>query len=569
MNSIRSKIMWLLVSCVLASSLLIGGLAIALTSKVINQNANDNMHLLCQINADKIDIIFAKLEDSIDTLAHFAESEISDTNELTNKEFRTNYISALEKNALHHIESTEGSVAVYMYFSPALINETDGFFYKRNDETDVFKKEDLIVISDYKKSDMSRVGWWYTPTEQGSPTWLEAHYNANLDHHIVSYVVPIYENDVLVGVIGADISTQHIENKVKQISVLNSGKAAVLKSDGTVVYHPNFERDTPIGKDDPGFDGVIEKLSKEEKTNELIPYKLKGESRRLTSCKLRNGMLMICFAPVSEIYKEQNALIVSTTIITFIISIGALFTAFLVSKTLVSPIKKLNEAAKKLVNGEFDFNIRATTRDEIGELTHTFMRTRNILKHQIDLLDEEAHRDGLTGVGNKSAFIDKEAELNKAIDHGLTDFCIAVFDVNKLKITNDVFGHTAGDKLLCTVSNQLSKFFGAENIFRIGGDEFVVVIQNTDTAEEVLNECIDSMKSLSLEGYPQSVVSCAYGLSYFDKDNDWKVSDMLQRADKEMYKNKSITKKETLPWQEGEKGLKQLQIEKYSQLLKT
>lgn len=569
MKSIRAKIMWLLFGCVLISSLLIGTLAIVLTSNVITKNANENMKLLCKTNADEIDILLAKAEDSVDTLAHFAQSELSDTNELNDKKFREEYILDLENRALHHIESTEGSVAIYMYFSPALINETDGFFYKRNEESNKFKKEDLIVISNYEKSDFSHVGWWYTPTEKGSPIWLEAHYNANIDHHIVSYVVPIYKNEVLVGVIGADISTQHIENMVKQISVLSSGKAAVLKEDGTVVYHPNFERDTLIGEGDPGFDGVVERLSKEERTNELIPYKLNGESRRLASCKLKNGMIMICFAPVSEIYIQQNNLITATIAITLFICVAALLTAFFVSKTLASPIKKLNEAAKHLTEGEFDFNINMTTHDEIGELTKTFIETRNILKRQINLLDTEAHRDGLTGVGNKSAFIDREAELNKAIAHGSTNFCIAVFDVNKLKITNDVFGHMAGDKLLCTVSNHLSSYFGEENIFRVGGDEFIVVITENDKANDLLSDCIDSMKLLTVEGYPECSVSCAYGVSRFDKDTDWKISDILSRADKEMYRNKSITKKETFPWQEGVKGLKQLQVEKYSQLLQT
>jgi hypothetical protein len=47
-------------------------------------------------------------------------------------------------------------------------------------------------------------------------------------------------NEQLIGVIGADISIEHIEALVKQISIYSSGKAALLKSDGTVVYHPDF-----------------------------------------------------------------------------------------------------------------------------------------------------------------------------------------------------------------------------------------------------------------------------------------------------------------------------------------
>ncbi|MBQ4117225.1 MAG: EAL domain-containing protein [Clostridia bacterium] len=568
MKSIRSKIMWLLFFSVLISIIIIGTLAISLTSKVITKDANENMNLLCQNNADKLDIIFAKVEDSVDTLAHFAESELFDLTKLDEIDFRAQYVAGLEDRALHHIESTEGSVAVYMYFSPALINKTDGFFLKREDNSDEFKKEDLIVISDYEKSVFSRVDWWSDPSEQGSPTWLEAHYNSALEQHIASYVVPIYRNKTLVGIIGADISTRHIEDKVKQISVLSSGKAAVLKEDGTVVYHPNFTRDSILGEGDPGFAGVVERLSKQEKTNELIPYTLNGTQKRLASYRLRNGMIMICFAPVSEIYREQHNLIFATVLIALLISSAALLVALFVSSTLARPIKKLNEAAKHLTEGEYDFNINSSTHDEIGELTDTFIETRKILMHQFHLLDTEAHKDGLTGVGNKSAFIDREKEINKAISEGVADFYIAVFDVNKLKITNDVFGHMAGDKLLCTAANHLSSCFGIENVFRVGGDEFIVIISETDKVNELLANCIHSMKQLTVEGYPECNVSCAYGASRLDTSKDRQLSDVLHRADEEMYKNKRITKKETLAWQEGAKGIKQLQFEKYCQLVK-
>ena len=139
-----------------------------------------------------------------------------------------------------------------------------------------------------------------------------------------------------------------------------------------------------------------------------------------------------------------------------------------------------NEATKHLTDDEFDFELRTDTYEEIGELTRTFIETRKLLRRQLHLLDTEAHRDGLTGVGNKSAFMDMEAELNQAIADGTADFSVVVFDVNKLKVANDVFGHMAGDKLLSTASGFLLSFFGAQNVYRIGGDEFVVVLKGKD-----------------------------------------------------------------------------------------
>lgn len=571
MRSIRAKIMWLLSGSVLISSFIIGLLSILLTSTVINESSTENMKLLCRNHADKIDISLAKVEDSVDTLAHFVGSELSGIELLSDDSFRAEFSASVEHNALHHIESVDGAVSVYMYYDPSLLGKTDGFFYVKQDSDEGFQRHPLTDIAAIPASRIHQVSWWHTPITSGSASWVEAYYDKNIGCFVTSYIVPVYINDQLIGIIGADISMDYVEDLVKEISVFHSGQAAVLKSDGTVLYHPVFERGELIGEGDPGFEGVIEQLTKENATEELVSYKLDNESKKMASCKLRNGMLMICFAPVSEIYHHQNTLVLSCAAITAIVVLLGLLVARMVSKELVRPIENLNAAAKHLTDGEFDYSIRSDTQDEIGELTTTFIQTRKVLQHQIRLLDAEAHKDGLTGVGNKSAFADREVEINKEIASGTANFSVAIFDVNKLKVTNDVLGHLAGDRLIITVATHLSSNFGAENVYRLGGDEFAVFLPSAFTFEnyEIIAKCISGMKDLTVEGYPNCKVSCAYGFTRFDKTTDHKLSDVLYRADREMYKNKALTKKEIAPWPEGTKGLKQLQIDKYCQLLQS
>lgn len=569
MKSIRAKIMWLLFFSVLIVSLIIGSLGIVLTSEIIHESSTENMRLLCKNNADKIDVTFAKIEDSVDTLAHYAESELTDIELLKDEKFRKNFSDNIQKNALHHIENIDGAAAVYLDYDQSYIGQADGFFYVKNTENNKFEYHPLVSVNSHSPGDEA-VDWWYVPTAKGKATWFEAYFETNLNCYVVSYVVPIYKNGQLIGVIGADVFAEHIVNLVKEVSIFNSGQGAVLKSDGTVLYHPFFERGVLIGEGDPGFDGVIDKLTSEDSTKELISYKLKGEKKQLASCKLKNNMLMVCFAPESEIYHQQTMLIITTCIITVVVILCASLVAIWLSRRLAGPIKRLNEAAKHLTDGEFDFEIKVETSDEIGELAGTFIETRKILQKKIYLLDQEAHMDGLTGVGNKSAFADREVEINQEIASGNADFSIAVFDVNKLKVANDVFGHMAGDKLLVTVAEHLSSVFGNSNVYRIGGDEFVVVIPETDDSDSgiKISSCVAGMKTLSVEGYPDCKASCAWGVCRFDKEKDKDLSDVLRRTDTEMYKNKIETKKVAFPWQEGAKGIKQLQIDKYCELLK-
>ncbi len=566
MKSIRGKLMSLICTSVIIASFVIGVLGVTLTSNVIKKDSNENMNLLCRVNADELDIIFAKIEDSVDTLAHFAVEELTSPQHLNDSTYRDECSANLKTSAIHHIESTESALAVYAYYNPELIGTDDGFLFIKDSETSAFNEYPVTDLFD--ETNDQNYNRWTSPKESLTSVWLDSYFDFNKSLYVFSYVVPIIKSDTLIGVIGVDITTDHIEELVKNITLFSTGKAAVLKHDGTVVYHPNFERGQIIGKNDPNFEGVVEKLQKND--NNLISYKLDGIRKKIASASLKNGMLITCFAPVNEIYKDRNILCAYIVLIATIVTMIASAAAFFVSRRFARPIKKLNEAAKHMTDGEFDFNIKSNSFDEIGELTETFLETREILKRQMMLLDAEAHIDGLTGVGNKSAFIDRENLLNQQIADGVADFAVVALDVNKLKITNDVFGHMAGDRLIATVANHLATHFPKNNVFRIGGDEFVVILtENLAESDTFVESVINKMSNLTIEGYPNCTVSCAFGTSRFIPQADECFADVLLRADNKMYTNKSLTKKDVLPWQKGAKGLKQIQIEKYGDILST
>lgn len=565
MRSIQFKIMALLFCSIFISSLLIGIFGVFSVSNVLNKSTNDNMNLACNVNAEELDIIFAKVEDSVDTLAHYATTELLSKEALRDDGYRKAFTADIQKNARHHIQSTDGAMTVYIRYNYELLNKNDGFLMvKKSDDSDFTE----ITVTNLSVNEAEE-SWWYTPLKSGKPSWIQSYYDNNLKSDVISYVVPLYKESQFIGVMGADISSDYIEQIVKGISVLDTGAVALLENDGTVVYHPNFGRGDIIGENDPGYAGVIEQLTRVDKTDTLISYNLNGVKKKIASCTLRNGMLMICFAPDSEIYREQHTLTTVIIVIIVMISFVALSLAIIVSRKFISPIKKLNEAAKGLTDYNFNADISVETKDEIGELTQTFINTREVLKKQFDLLNEEAHRDGLTGVGNKSAFMDKEAELNTEMEN-LADLAVAVFDVNRLKITNDVFGHIAGDTLLKTVAEHLISYFNHSDIYRIGGDEFVVIATNENASgfDALVKECVLKMKERTLQGFPECSVSCAFGVARLNKNLDNRVSDVIRRADKEMYKNKAESKKD-LPLYEGQKGLRQIQIEKYKELLQT
>ena len=120
-----------------------------------------------------------------------------------------------------------------------------------------------------------------------------------------------------------------------------------------------------------------------------------------------------------------------------------------------------------------------------------------------------------------------------------------MFDINYLKGTNDTYGHNAGNKLILTAARIISSIFKRSPVFRIGGNEFAVILQGKDyeAREELFARFEEECRSAALEEDGAILpVSVARGFSEFDPQKDTQFSDVFERADEEMYENKKNTK---------------------------
>ena len=135
--------------------------------------------------------------------------------------------------------------------------------------------------------------------------------------------------------------------------------------------------------------------------------------------------------------------------------------------------------------------------DEIGELYNMFVLSlkesryymTNFKQAKNDILDKEeklgemskaAMSDALTGVGNKTSFDEKCNELNEVIAGKKACFAVVMADLNNLKYINDTFGHKSGDEYIVGCCNILTDVYKHSPVFRVGGDEFVIIIENQD-----------------------------------------------------------------------------------------
>ena len=183
--------------------------------------------------------------------------------------------------------------------------------------------------------------------------------------------------------------------------------------------------------------------------------------------------------------------------------------------------------------------------DYIKSLFDTSQKLK-ITQERADKMDALANRDSLTGVRNKTAYDKEVRRLEWQVAEGKAAFAIVMIDLNFLKRINDSFGHEQGNvaiKKLCTLVCQTFKH---SPVFRVGGDEFVVIVEREDYKN--LNDlCLGfniQIEVISKNGNlnPWEQISAALGVAIFDRSIDASVQNVFARADKAMYARKKEMK---------------------------
>ena len=174
-----------------------------------------------------------------------------------------------------------------------------------------------------------------------------------------------------------------------------------------------------------------------------------------------------------------------------------------------------------------------------------FLTNRNVIR-KMDKLENRAYRDTLTGLQNRTAYYEYNDVLNKKEDAGNADFSILMIDINYLKRVNDTYGHEQGNLYLQGAAELIRKVFGEEHVYRIGGDEFVVILEGKaqERAEEQIRAFKDEIARLQADDtlQPWEKVSAAAGLAKYEKGRDASTEEVLRRADEAMYREKIAMK---------------------------
>ncbi len=147
-----------------------------------------------------------------------------------------------------------------------------------------------------------------------------------------------------------------------------------------------------------------------------------------------------------------------------------------------------------------------------------------------------SYHDQLTGLYNRRLF---EEQLQRLNSKNYFPLIITMADINGLKLVNDSFGHTVGDKYIQKVTEVLREGFREKDIIcRLGGDEFIILSPNTD--EKEIKELIGRINERTkLEAVNKITLSVSFGYSIKDREEE-SILEVLKKAEDYMYKKKLL-----------------------------
>ena len=182
------------------------------------------------------------------------------------------------------------------------------------------------------------------------------------------------------------------------------------------------------------------------------------------------------------------------------------------------------------------------SKSAVGEVLLARVNVHIRLTRSLRNLRDISLTDDMTGCFNRRhGMYSLRENFSRSKRYG-SQFAIIYFDLNSLKATNDQYGHQAGDLLLRSVSSAVKGILrDTDQLFRMGGDEFLVICPETDKKGAMV--CAERMQKVVSEiTIVDKQASFAYGIAFSGEDYK-EIDDMLQSADVAMYKMKQEMRK--------------------------
>lgn len=492
-NKISTKVIASILLCSVIISAVVGITSIYVATKEIKHEAFGEVASIAESKANKYSIEIQNTENTVKEYTQIIvdnidESKLNDASYMN--EFEKEYGSMTKSIGI----SNSGIIGLYINFNPDLTGKGGpydlAYYYSKNtNQADIFYNS--YTKADYNEGN-SDLKWYYDSVKGKEGIWSKPYVDSKSeDTSIISYTMPVYKNDKLIGVAGIDIAFSDLKSMLLDTKVYDTGNVFLLDKDFEFLVEKgegDFGNLNTIGNGQ--FQYLVEEIKSKKQL--VVEDEIGGKKIVLGYYTLSNGQVIGVRAYTDEVLQNINTV---RNIMIMVMMIGLILAGILgryVSKKISTPIEMATNSMKRLAEldlteSEENFDSLISNKDETGIMIESLLAQRYELIEIVKALRMNSHsiKEGTN--------IISEAEIETA--HSIA-MITNVMERLSERACEQVEKVSKGSMKLDNIANEIKE--SLENILKLEG--------NSKVMEYIQEKGSQSLKSLS-EKFEENIKS--------------------------------------------------------------
>ena len=349
-----------------------------------------SVSLTAEKKAFELNACFSIIEKLVRHMQDYILSTLEEERIPSDAAYEEAYMSSLTEKMISMAGFADNVVAMYFRMNAELYGGTTGIFLEGNPKKGFVsvKPTDLTLFS---PTDIEHVGWYYIPVWAMSPVWTEPYENKNINIHMISYVIPVYRNGILLGVVGMDINLATLKDIVDTIPLSDALGLLIGKEENLIYY-----RNENLVRKSVEWAADTKTIVTTFQNTDGSPFKefyWGGHTQYGVMKQLENGMALVVSVPRGSLVRNRYGQIVMLFAAFVVVCLVTAVFLYLALKEIIVPVRVITHATNKLSRGELNISIAYKSKNELGYLADNIRRMTQQMNEYIGYIKEQTQRE--------------------------------------------------------------------------------------------------------------------------------------------------------------------------------
>lgn len=384
-KKISNKIILCVVTCSVLISAVVGITAIKESTIVIKDEAYGKILSIAESKGNKYSIEIQKTENTVKEYAQVISDSI-DMSKVNDAKYMNSFQSQFATLTKSIGVSNNDIVGLYINFNPELTGGQQpydlAYFYdERTNQREIYYNS--YKISDYHQ-DNKELFWYYDPIKEKGGVWSKPYVDPESNNiKMISYTMPVYKNDQLIGVAGLDIGFENLQEMISGTKIYDTGNAFLLDKDYTFIVDKDKTLEDNLGTMKNGqYNNLVDEMKNNKES--YLEVNFEGKETLIGYSTLSNGQIIGIRVPAAEVFSGMKRI---TYIMVAVIAVGMILSSILglfISRKISIPIEAATRFIKRLANLDLTDSEQSIykmrfNKDETGTMIESLIQQRDEL----------------------------------------------------------------------------------------------------------------------------------------------------------------------------------------------